>query len=195
MVVFTAVEKDDEKNKTEILNKTIDNIMDVYGKINAKSVVIYPYAHLSSDLASPKFAKEMLQNIYENLKGQNLDVIKAPFGYYRGFEVKCNDGNSHPLSKLCESCKTKVEKENTEIKITQGMENVMKVLSYNDVVVVKTLLFHGCMRRRNEIARGTGISRSSLSNTLRKLEENKVVEIDRTFRAHTIKLTGWFKSL
>jgi len=90
LVVFTAVEKDDEKNKEEILNKTISNIKDVYGKVNAKSVVIYPYAHLSGNLASPKFAKEMLQNIYENLKEQNLDVIKAPFGYYKGFEVKCN---------------------------------------------------------------------------------------------------------
>jgi len=196
LVVFTAVEKDDEKNKEEILNKTISNIKDVYSKVNAKSIFVYPYAHLSDNLASPKFAKEMLQTIYENLKQQNLDVIKAPFEYFKGFEIKCkDDGTPHPLGKLCESCKIKVEKENAEIKITQGMENVMKVLSYNEVVIVRTLLFHKGMLRRNEIAKGTGISRSSLSNALRKLEEKKVVEIDRTFRAHTIKLTDWFKLL
>ncbi len=196
LVAFTAVEKDDEKNKIEILNKAIDNIKDVYSKVNAKSIAIYPYTHLSSNLSSPKFVREILQEIYENLKGQNLEVIKAPFGYFNGFEIKCKDDEAlHPLSKLCESCKIKVEKENAEIKITQGMENVMKVLSYNEAVIVRTLLFRGCVLRRNEVARETGISRSSLSNTLRKLEENKVVEIDRTFRAHTIKLTEWFKSL
>ncbi|PIV28742.1 MAG: threonine--tRNA ligase [Candidatus Altarchaeum sp. CG03_land_8_20_14_0_80_32_618] len=102
LVVWTTVEKDDEKNKDEILNKTIDNIKDVHSKVNAKSIVIYPYAHLSSDLASPKFAKTMLQAIYENLKEQNLDVIKAPFGYYKGFEIKCK---GHPLSELSREIK------------------------------------------------------------------------------------------
>jgi len=88
LVVFTAVEKDDEKNKTEILNKTIDNIKDVYSKVNAKSIVVYPYAHLSGNLASPKFAKEMLRDIYENLKQQNLGVIKAPYSAKTPLDVK-----------------------------------------------------------------------------------------------------------
>ncbi len=111
LIVFTAVEKDDEKNKTEILNKTIDNIKDVYSKVNAKSIVVYPYAHLSGNLASPKFAKEMLRDIYENLKQQNLGVIKAPFGYYKGFEVKCK---GHPLSELSREIKVEEKEEGKE---------------------------------------------------------------------------------
>ncbi len=50
LVAFTAVEKDDEKNKIEILNKAIDNIKDVYSKVNAKSIAIYPYTHLSGNI-------------------------------------------------------------------------------------------------------------------------------------------------
>jgi len=119
LVVFTTVEKDDEKNKEEILNKTIENIKDVYKQVNAKSIVVYPYAHLSSNLASPDFAKEMIKSIYENLK-ENFDVIKAPFGYYKGFEIKCK---GHPLSEL--SREIKAEKE--ERKITR--ENVVKEIT------------------------------------------------------------------
>jgi len=128
LVVFTAVEKDDEKNKAEILNKTIDNIKDVYSKVNAKSIVIYPYAHLSSELSGPAFAKEMLLALYENLKGQNLDVIKAPFGYYKGFEIKCK---GHPLSELSREIKAG-EKEEKEEKYT--VEKEKKIVSREDVV-------------------------------------------------------------
>ncbi len=85
--------------------------------------------------------------------------------------------------------------EKTKIKITQGMENVMKALTYNERVVVRILLEHDCMLRRNEIARGTGISKSSLAAALTKLEEKKIVEIDRTFIVHNVKLTNWFRSL
>ncbi len=130
LVVFTAVEKDDEKNKTEILNKTIDNIKDVYGKVNAKSIVIYPYAHLSSNLSSPKFAKEMLQEIYENLKQQNLDVIKAPFGYYKAFELKCK---GHPLSELSREIKVEEKEEGMKGK-EKGIVKEEEKITREDVV-------------------------------------------------------------
>ncbi len=135
LVVFTAVEKDDEKNKEEILNKTISNIKDVYGKVNAKSVVIYPYAHLSGNLASPKFAKEMLQNIYENLKEQNLDVIKAPFGYYKGFEVKCK---GHPLSELSREIKVEGQKDNIVKEEVKTREDIVKDIKSEFFILAST---------------------------------------------------------
>ncbi len=128
LVVFTAVEKDDEKNKKEILNKTIDNIKDVYKQVNAKSIVIYPYAHLSSNLAPPNFAKEMLESIYENLK-ENFDVIKAPFGYYKAFEIKCK---GHPLSELSREIKAeKEERKITREEIAKGITSEFFILTPN----------------------------------------------------------------
>jgi len=128
LVVFTAVEKDDEKNKEEILNKTIDNIKDVYKQVNAKSIVIYPYAHLSSNLAPPNFAKEMLESIYENLK-ENFDVIKAPFGYYKAFEIKCK---GHPLSELSREIKAeKEERKITREEIAKGITSEFFILTPN----------------------------------------------------------------
>lgn len=89
------------------------------------------------------------------------------------------------------------EKKNVEIniKITQGMENIMKALTPNEVKVIKVLLNHNGVLRRNEIARGAEISKSSLAVALTKLEEKKIVEIDRTFVVHNVKITDWFKSL
>jgi len=94
----------------------------------------------------------------------------------------------------CEETKRDNTKENTK-KITQGMENVMAALTPNEKLVVKVLLEHGGMLRRNEIARGAKISKSSLAAALTKLEEKKIVEIDRTFVVHNVKLTDWFLSL
>lgn len=138
LVVFTAVEKDDEKNKTKILSKATANIKDVYNQVNAKSVVIYPYAHLSSELASPNFAREILAEIYENLKAQNFDVIKAPFGYYKGFEIKCK---GHPLSELSREIKVEekeIKKKKEEKEKTVTREDVVKEISSDFFILTPT---------------------------------------------------------
>lgn len=91
--------------------------------------------------------------------------------------------------------KTIKETQSKEIKITPGMENVMKGLTENERKIVKILLHHGIELRASEISRGAQISKSSLHFALNKLEEKKIVEIDKTFSSHTIRLTEWFKTI
>lgn len=117
LVVFTAVEKDDEKNKTEIINKVVKEILDVFNKVKADNITIYPYAHLSSNLASLNFAKEVLDGIYFELQKKNIGVKKAPFGYYKAFELKCK---GHPLSELSREIKV-------DEKIDEKIESVEKI--------------------------------------------------------------------
>ncbi|QIJ32843.1 threonyl-tRNA synthetase editing domain-containing protein [Acidianus brierleyi] len=93
LVVFTTVEKNDND---EIINKALDNILDIFTKVKASSVVIYPYAHLSSDLADPKNAVTILKKLEDNLKNK-LEVYRAPFGWYKAFSISCY---GHPLSEL-----------------------------------------------------------------------------------------------
>ena len=95
LVVFIAVEKRDENNK-EIVEKLLTEIKDVAGKVNAKNIVLYPYAHLSSNLSNPQFAEETLKKAEEKLT-KEFKVSRAPFGYYKEFELKCK---GHPLSEL-----------------------------------------------------------------------------------------------
>ncbi|MEM4912264.1 MAG: threonyl-tRNA synthetase editing domain-containing protein, partial [Metallosphaera sp.] len=95
LVVFTTVEKEDEDE--EVVENAVREIIDVRNKVNASSVVIYPYAHLSSNLASPEVAVEILKRLEAKLRDSGLEVYRAPFGWYKEFKIKCL---GHPLSEL-----------------------------------------------------------------------------------------------
>jgi len=106
LVVLTAVEKWDTDVK-KIVEKLVENVKDVAKQVNAKNIVLYPYAHLSSELASPKLASEVLDETEKELK-KDFSVVRAPFGYYKEFELKVK---GHPLSEL-----------SREIRIDSGKE-------------------------------------------------------------------------
>jgi len=99
LVILTAVEKVDESN-SEILKQYIGNVLDLLDKTKAKRVVLYPYAHLSPSLSSPDFAQKLLEDAEQELKKKKIDVARAPFGYYKEFELKCK---GHPLAELSRS--------------------------------------------------------------------------------------------
>jgi len=105
LVVFTAVEKEDEKNPTAVVDNAVKEIMDVAGKVKAENIVIYPYAHLSSSLGAPDIAKEILANMESALLSRDLPVSRVPFGWYKAFEVSCK---GHPLSELSRSISSEV---------------------------------------------------------------------------------------
>lgn len=100
LVILTAVEKIDESNGS-ILQDYIKNIKELAGQVKAGNIVLYPYAHLSSSLSAPDFASGILENAEKELvKDKSLKVTRAPFGYYKEFELKCK---GHPLSELSRS--------------------------------------------------------------------------------------------
>ena len=98
LVIFTAVEKRDEKNP-EIVRQYIDNVKDIAQQVKAKNIVLYPYAHLSSSLANPEFARQLMIDAESLLKKgkEKFNVVRAPFGYYKEFELRCK---GHPLAEL-----------------------------------------------------------------------------------------------
>ncbi len=98
--IFIAVEKGDEVSLEKAVSELVKNIEDLVSKTKAKAVVLYPYAHLSSDLANPDFAQNVLVESENVLKKKKFDVYRAPFGYYKEFELKCK---GHPLSELSRS--------------------------------------------------------------------------------------------
>ena len=96
LVIFSAVEKTDEKNKESAVNNYINEIEKIAKQVNEKNIVLYPYAHLSSDLASPNNAIKILKDA-ENKLSKKYNTVRAPFGWYKSFEIKCK---GHPLSEL-----------------------------------------------------------------------------------------------
>jgi len=111
LVVFSAVEKLDEQNTDEVVKKLVENIKDISEKVKTKNIVLYPYAHLSSDLGSPQTALKILKDAENKLK-KDFDVTRAPFGWYKSFTISCK---GHPLSELSRSFSAEgVEKKSAE---------------------------------------------------------------------------------
>ncbi|WP_292463398.1 threonine--tRNA ligase [Methanolobus sp.] len=99
LTAFMAVEKADESDIDGIINKAVGEIRNVAGQVKAANIMLYPYAHLSSDLSSPKAAVAVLKGVEEALSG-DYTVKRAPFGWYKAFRISCK---GHPLSELSRS--------------------------------------------------------------------------------------------
>ncbi|MBU0894686.1 MAG: threonine--tRNA ligase [Nanoarchaeota archaeon] len=93
LVILTAVEKTDSKNS---VNSYFKEIKDIATQVKVKNIVIYPYAHLSKNLSSPDVAVNVMKEA-EKILNKNFKVVRAPFGYYKEFELKVK---GHPLSEL-----------------------------------------------------------------------------------------------
>jgi len=96
LVVLTAVEKGDT-DVSGVVKQLVENIKDIASQVKAKNIVLYPYAHLSKDLGSPEIAQEVLESAEKALIKEKFTVTRAPFGYYKEFELKVK---GHPLSEL-----------------------------------------------------------------------------------------------
>lgn len=96
LVVFTAVEKRDEDQLPLIVERYGKEIKDVAAQVKVKNLVLYPYAHLSSQLSNPAVAAQVLKDA-EKLLQTEFSVVRAPFGWYKAFTLK---SKGHPLAEL-----------------------------------------------------------------------------------------------
>ena len=101
LVVFSAVEKSDEENAGVIAELTAGEIAKVAESVKCKRIVLYPWVHLSSTPSKPDVALEVLKSCEKILK-KNFEVERAPFGWYKSFDIKCK---GHPLSELSREIK------------------------------------------------------------------------------------------
>ena len=108
LVVFTAVEKDDENNPQGIVKNLVKEVIKTNDQVKAENIVLYPYAHLSSSLSSPKIAVQVLKDAEEALNAEGLNVKRVPFGWYKAFEISCK---GHPLSELSRTITAEEEDE------------------------------------------------------------------------------------
>jgi threonyl-tRNA synthetase len=99
LTAFMAVEKADESDIDGIITSAVGEIKSVAGQVKAANIMLYPYAHLSSNLSSPKVAVAVLKGVEEALSGE-YNVKRAPFGWYKSFRISCK---GHPLSELSRS--------------------------------------------------------------------------------------------
>ena len=113
LVVFTSVEKEDEDNPKGIVKNLVSEIIKTNEQVQAEHIILYPYAHLSSSLGSPKVAVEILKQTEQRLLDENFNVKRVPFGWYKAFEISCK---GHPLSELSRTITADIEEEKIERK-------------------------------------------------------------------------------
>ncbi len=111
LAVFVAVERDD-KDIEAIVENAVDEIKKVAKMVGTNKIMLYPYAHLSSQLADAGTAKIMMEGLKQKLE-KEFTVKKAPFGWYKAFKLSCK---GHPLAELSREIKAEGKEREKKVK-------------------------------------------------------------------------------
>ena len=90
VVVFVAIEEGDDSSVAQNAISQIKNSME---KIGCKKLLLYPYAHLSSNLAKPSTAMALLKEMESG--ASDLEVSHSPFGWTKSYKLQVK---GHPLA-------------------------------------------------------------------------------------------------
>lgn len=128
VVAFVAVEDGDDSSVAE---NAISQIKASMEKIGCKKLLLYPYAHLSSNLAKPSIAIKLLKKMED--ESSELDVSHSPFGWTKSYKIKVK---GHPLAesfkvvtKDSESIKPDEELTSDALKGESKIRSFWKILS------------------------------------------------------------------
>ncbi len=134
LTVFTAIEKIDAKSSEEAVRDAVSDIVKTAEQLKVKKIMLYPYAHLSSDLANPKEAQNMLVELEYELRQQNFEVKRSPFGWYKAFKISCK---GHPLSELSKTIVPGEKKDDESL----SLKKERKLSSYWHILTEDGTLF------------------------------------------------------
>ena len=95
LVVFTAVEDGDEEGT--MASRLAEESIKVAELVKTKRILLYPLVHLTSKPSKASVARAVLANAEIILKEKGYEASHSPFGWYKGYTLKCK---GHPLSEL-----------------------------------------------------------------------------------------------
>ncbi len=97
VVLFTAVEAGDDET---IARKAVRDAKEFLGKLDVNRLMIYPFAHLSQNLAKPSEALPVLVEMDKEARALKIETFRSPFGWNKSFQVKTK---GHPLAEMLRS--------------------------------------------------------------------------------------------
>ncbi len=124
LVVFTSVEEGDEDiNATaKALSK---EVADVAKQVKTDNILLYPLVHLTSRPSAPSIAVKVPAKTEELLKKEKYAVDHSPFGWYKGYTLKCK---GHPLSELSREFHAgEKEKKEAEEEISESVKKEAEI--------------------------------------------------------------------
>jgi threonyl-tRNA synthetase len=124
VVLFTAVEDTDDRT---VAQRAIDEVQTFLSKQKINRILIYPYAHLSSNLARPSEALRTVKAMEAYAKKKGMETFRAPFGWNKQFTISIK---GHPLAEQARVIlPTKTEKKEEE-KISEAAKAEEKLKSF-----------------------------------------------------------------
>ncbi len=97
VVLFTAFEGGDDAG---VVKQAVSELKEFLAKLGTKRVMVYPFAHLSQNLAPPAEALGLLLQMEKDALGAGLEVRRAPFGWTKALQIKVK---GHPLAEMSRS--------------------------------------------------------------------------------------------
>jgi threonyl-tRNA synthetase len=92
VVLFTAVEEGDN---VQMAQKAINDVRAFLGKLKVNKILIYPFAHLSSNLSKPLEAFKVIKEMEDFAKQKGIETYRSPFGWNKQFTISIK---GHPLA-------------------------------------------------------------------------------------------------
>ena len=92
LVLFTCVERQDNQ---AIAKKAVEETKEFLRKLKLNRILLYPYAHLSKELADEAQALEILKLMEKLAKKEGIQVFRAPFGWAKEYRIEVK---GHPLA-------------------------------------------------------------------------------------------------
>jgi threonyl-tRNA synthetase len=92
LVILTSVEKGDDATTAK---DAIDEVAKFAKTMKIGKMVLYPYAHLSSNLADPDTALHVMKKMEEFANSTGMEIHRAPFGWAKKFSISVK---GHPLA-------------------------------------------------------------------------------------------------
>ena len=102
VVLFTAIEKGD---KEATAKKAIDDVQAFLQNLKVNRILIYPFAHLSSNLSKPSEALKIVKEMEAHAKQKGIETYRAPFGWTKQFTISIK---GHPLAEQSRSYEAEV---------------------------------------------------------------------------------------
>ena len=115
VVLFTSVEEGDDEVVAE---RAIDEVKAVLEKLKNNRILIYPYAHLSSNLAKPSNALRILKAMEKYAKEKGIETYRTPFGWNKQFSLSIK---GHPLAEQFRIVISTAEKKEEE-KVSEALK-------------------------------------------------------------------------
>ncbi|MBU0591702.1 threonine--tRNA ligase [Candidatus Micrarchaeota archaeon] len=198
LVVFTAVEEGD-KDVQAVASSLAKEAAAIAEQVKTKTILLYPLVHLTSKPSAPRVAYKVLLKGEELLKKDGYHASHSPFGWYKGYTLKCK---GHPLSELSREISSAVSQEDLGLEKTKKAafettahliyENARKLLKKEFISISTAESGFGYLNWWNMKSLSHDDVKKAVANANDLIKKGELIRVTFTNRDGALKVCGQF---